>query len=76
MAKNSAMKELAIVRQRKLKDAISSQETLVIRLGERIGAELERIWWSLYVRWAEEIEREFNRLFFNVRARSKSPRCL
>ena len=70
------MKELAIVRQRKLKDAISSQETLVIRLGERIGAELERIWWSLYVRWPEEIEREFNRLFFNVRARSKSPRCL
>ena len=63
-SKLSAMQELAVMRQKKVRNLIESQQEIVIKLGERIAAELERLWWNNYVKRAEEIKAEFDRLFY------------
>jgi hypothetical protein len=64
MGKISAMRELAVARQKKLKAAITAQMELAIKLGMQIAGLLEAKWWNNYVTRAEEIEREFSRLFY------------
>jgi len=66
MSKIAAMRELAVIRQKKLKAAIGAEQEAAIKIGTEIAALLEARWWSNYVKRAEEIEREFRRLFHGL----------
>jgi len=63
-AKLAAMKELAVVRQKKVKNLIESQQEAAIKLGTQIAGLLEAKWWSNYTRRAEEVRAKFDELFY------------
>jgi hypothetical protein len=46
--------------------AIADQTTAVIKIGERIAACLEQLWWDNYTRLADEARGEFHRLFYHA----------
>ena len=66
MSKIVAMRELAVTRQMKLKNAITAQEKLVIETGTRAARLVEELWWNLHKEAFAQAETEFNRMFFRA----------
>jgi hypothetical protein len=64
MSKLSAMRELVAIRKKKVEIAIGKEQESAIELGTQIAGLLESKWWKLYTARANEIETEFNRLFY------------
>jgi hypothetical protein len=64
MSKLSAMRELATIRQKKLKTAITEAQEAVIKLGAQIAALLEQRWWDNYIKQADQIKNTFDQLFY------------
>jgi len=63
MSKISAMRELAKMRQQKLRTAIAAQKENVIKVGLRVERLLDAQWYANYTRVAEQAKIEFTRLF-------------
>ena len=59
-----AMREVLTVRQKKVHAAIGAEQDTAIKIGTQIAALLEARWWSNYVKRADEIKFEFERLFY------------
>jgi hypothetical protein len=66
MGKISAMRELAELREKKLKAAIAAQQEAVIKIAAQAGGLAEQLWWGLHTKAVAEAEREFSRLFFRA----------
>jgi hypothetical protein len=63
MSKIAAMRELAAVRQKRLKSSLTAQIKIVIETGTRAASLLEQRWWANHTRLADEARGEFHRLF-------------
>jgi hypothetical protein len=66
MSKISAMRELSVIRQKKLAAAISTQREAVVKIGGQAANLLEKLWWDLHTEAHSQAEIEFNRLFFHA----------
>jgi hypothetical protein len=66
MSKIAAMRELSLIRQKKLKSSITDQTASVIKIGTRAASLLEKLWWDLHKEAFAQAETEFNRLFFHA----------
>jgi hypothetical protein len=65
-AKLGAMKELATVRQKKLKNSIAAQTAAVVKIGGQAAGLAEQLFWSLQTAAITQAEGEFSRLFFHA----------
>jgi hypothetical protein len=58
------MKQLAASQAHKTRAKVAQQQKAVIEIGTRITDLLDAKWWQAYTKRADEIEREFSRLFY------------
>jgi hypothetical protein len=63
-SKLGAMIELGQARQKKLTNAVAAQQEITIKVGERIATLLEQRWWNSYVKQCNQVQLEFDRLFY------------
>jgi hypothetical protein len=65
-SKLSAMLELARLRQKRLKTAITAQEAIVIKIGSQATSLAQQLWSSLHREAFDQARAEFDRLFFRA----------
>jgi hypothetical protein len=66
MSKVSAMRELAGLRQKRLKTALTAQEAVVLKIGAQAASLAEQLWWKLRTTAVAQAEAEFSRLFYHT----------
>jgi hypothetical protein len=66
MAKNSAMAELATLRQKRLKTDISAQEAVVLKIGAQANSLAQQLWSSLEREAFEQARSKLDELFYRA----------
>jgi hypothetical protein len=66
MGKITASREIATVRQKRLKAAIETQTAVVLRVGARANGLAQQLWGRLHTKAYAEAKRELERLFFRA----------